>query len=335
MVAFVELCAGTAAVGLRAITGRPVHPLTGYMGGKRRWATDIVGLFGHRKYDHLVLVDAGPWGDVWTTLQDTEQRAAVADLFDRFVGWDPSDLWRACASFPPDTNPAVRAFQYLWLQARSAGTIPVWWDGDRWVSPSGARLRADRAAVAGTSQEVVAAWGNAGERMGLACEKGAASKEEARRARADAVDAQRQVAAGTLIGGAGTREVGRKSRGIQTTATMARRVRDLDQVPWERVTVIHGRVEDVSVTAESDVYFDPPYANAPRYAVLFPRAAVLTTCRKHADGGARVVVSEAEELPLKGWFTAPLRNHGKPEFVTCSFQPSVNPSPQVGLPIDR
>ena len=40
------------------------------MGSKRRWASEIVDLLDADHPDRVVLVDAGPWGDVWSVLRD-------------------------------------------------------------------------------------------------------------------------------------------------------------------------------------------------------------------------------------------------------------------------
>lgn len=72
----VELCAGTASVSLWAM-GR-CRPLTGFMGSKRRWAGQLVEAMEVDRPERVVLVDAGPWGDVWSVLQASDARAEVA-----------------------------------------------------------------------------------------------------------------------------------------------------------------------------------------------------------------------------------------------------------------
>lgn len=70
MTTFVELCAGTAEVSLRILDPLATGwlGLTGFMGSKKRWGGDIAALLGGRP-DRILLVDAGPWGDVWTVLR--------------------------------------------------------------------------------------------------------------------------------------------------------------------------------------------------------------------------------------------------------------------------
>ena len=49
------------------------------------------------------------------------------------------------------------------------------------------------------------------------------------------------------------------------------------------------------------VYMDPPYAGTTGYSQGMSRDEVLSLASDAADTGARVVVSEAEPLPLAGW----------------------------------
>lgn len=131
----VELCAGTAAVSLWALAR--LRPLTGYMGSKRRDAARLVHLLGADRPDRVVLVDAGPWGDVWRTLSDKPQRGAVVQLLRDWDGYGTlHETWPSLLYEPP-TDPAARAAQYLCLQARSASCVPVWWSDTtaRWESP--------------------------------------------------------------------------------------------------------------------------------------------------------------------------------------------------------
>lgn len=180
---------------------------------------------------------------------------------------------------PPD--PYERAAQYLWLQARSAGTIPVWWDGIRWTAPTGAR---------------VAPGGNA-KKPSLACQAGF------------------ETGRGSRGGGACQKTTpGNRCRGIVHVATMARRLRSLPDL--SRVEVVHGDLRSVSPIPGAAAYFDPPYRGCPRYAALCPRAAVEAVALRWAAAGARVLVSEAE--PLLGWASARLPAR-KPEWLSASW----------------
>lgn len=137
----VELCAGTAITTLRAL-GYRERALTGYMGGKQRWAAALAAsAFGAEIPDVAVLVDAGPWGDTWRTLVAPGGVAGVAArLRDLDTRGPLTALWRELVTEAPPDDPHERAAQYLCLQARSASCIPIWWDGVSWVSPTGSRV---------------------------------------------------------------------------------------------------------------------------------------------------------------------------------------------------
>jgi len=310
----VELCAGTASVSLYAL-GRPgcrPAPLTGYMGSKRRWAADLCRILGvaDRQPDRVVLVDAGPWGDVWSSLREPETRRGVAQAFDFWDRRDLVDLWAWLSSTPPTTtDPVFRVAQFLWLQARSAGTIPVWWSADRgrWESPTGSRTEA--AHFRGGSPLV-------------AREKGRASRLEGPAYQAEGLERRRATRGGAAA------QKGYGCRGIQRPGTIARRIRDLDALAWERLEVVHGDCRSVEPIPDSVVYLDPPYLGCPRYAALLPRSDVLDLARRWAEACARVLVSEAEPLDLPGWTSRWLSGR-KPEALTGSWPFTVEQ--QLGL----
>ncbi len=337
---FVELCAGTAAVSLRALAGHPVDPLTGFMGGKRRWAGELAELLGVHRYrpDRVVLVDAGPWGEVWDLLREREARQAVAatlDAWDREVASDRpalvTALWLRLAEHPPADDPCERVAQYLWLQARSAGSIPVWWSGERWESPSGSRTGASALAPRGSRENGPAharleddrALGAAHPKAPLSRRRGACGEGPAYPASSRSTRGGRAVPKGVpTVERAHERGVGRQKqpgcRGVMAPATIARRIRALDAIDWSRVEVRRCSVQDVDPIPGATVYFDPPYQGAPRYAVLFPRAEVLDVSRRWAAAGCRVAVSEGEPLPLDGWASSALPRSAR-EYVTTSW----------------
>lgn len=139
MSTLVELCAGTASLSLWALARCP--PLCGFMGSKRRWAPALVPALGVDRPERVVLCDAGPWGDVWSVLLERSRRLGVAALLEEWADETPADLWTRLVETPPAPNaPVFRVAQYLWLQGRAAGTIPIWWSAGhgRWRSPTGA-----------------------------------------------------------------------------------------------------------------------------------------------------------------------------------------------------
>lgn len=132
------------------------------------------------------------------------------------------------------------------------------------------------------------------------------------------------------------RQVGRlyrshPSRGLVRIATLAERVEALDRIDWSRVEVVHADVATFAPVPGSVVYFDPPYQGAPRYACLLPRGRVIEVAQAHAEVADLVVVSEAEPLPLPGWFSCPLRAGGKPEWLTATRPLSHRPAVQLTM----
>lgn len=245
--------------------------------------------------DRVVLVDAGPWGDAWNVLRYAHQREAVARVFDAWATANerPNVLWSRLVASPPFEDPVERVAQYLWLQARSAGTIPMWWSPERgrWESPSGSRTESAHA------------------RGG--------------------VDARGRVTSERAVG----KPDHPGARGIQYPGTIAARIRALGQIPWDRVEVFHCDARSVDPIPGATVLMDPPYLGAPRYACLFPRADVLAVARRWHESGCRVAVCEAEPLPLPGWtpHRLPTRRRGEVprEWVTCSWRD--HERPQLGL----
>lgn len=131
---FVEPFAGAAALSLRLVGGRNLIPPVSWMGGKRRLARDILGAMGvplRTKPRRVVLCDAGPWGLVWPLIFDRGRSQKVAGWLRRWddEGLHARDLWNRLVSDAPYDDPCKRAAQWLWLQARSASGVPVWWSG--------------------------------------------------------------------------------------------------------------------------------------------------------------------------------------------------------------
>lgn len=130
---WVEPFTGAAACALRLVGGRDLAPPVAWMGGKRRYASAILGAMGvpEGRPSRVVLCDAGPWGWVWPLLLDPADSTVVAA---HLRGWSlehPRALWERLASRPPAEELRERAAGWLWLQARSASGVPIWWDGWR------------------------------------------------------------------------------------------------------------------------------------------------------------------------------------------------------------
>lgn len=140
-----EPFAGAAACSLRLMGGDRLLPPVAWMGGKRRYARAILDAMGvpTGRPSRVLLADAGPWGWVWPLLLDTTSVCEVAAMLRSWSKEHPRDLWQRLASVPPAENVHERAAQWLWLQARSASGVPIWWDGWRLTVGSG-KTPADR-----------------------------------------------------------------------------------------------------------------------------------------------------------------------------------------------
>lgn len=271
MIHGLELCAGTATVGLSALAGHFVEPLIGYMGSKRRWAADLAAACLGR-IDALTLVDAGPWGQTWATLVKPGQAALVgAELRALDAEGQLPEVWERLVRQAPDADPVRRAAQFLCLQGRTASNIPIWWEPSqsRWVAPTGSRIQV------------------AGQRT-----------RKGRRAPC-AVDAAIACHGSREVSTANPKRV--TSSGMIRIATLARRVESLALLPLDRIEVIQADVRTVAPRQRSRVFFDPPYEGCPRYAAELSRDDVLAVAMAHAAVAERVTVCEAEPLPLEGW----------------------------------
>lgn len=336
----VELCAGTAVTGLSALCGAPVQPITGYMGGKRRWAAPLAR-WALGKPDHLHLVDGGPWGQVWSVyaagrgLDLAEQLHGIAERYP----FAP-DLWVAMASEPPFRDPISRAAQYLAIQARSVSCVPVWWSGTRWEGPTGSR-RATPEKIAAQRGRGTKAGQKSSKHKRHACDAGPAYQAHGGAATAgrpqmphDAGPAYQRPLNVSGVGQKRDNESTNNHRGgLLRSATLAERALALaTMVPWHRVTVYYGRVEDFSPIPGSRVYFDPPFLGAPRYALELPRLSVLDVCERHAAVASSVAVSESEPLqPVGAWRTVHIADGEMITFTGLSEPPFVAPAHQMRL----
>lgn len=301
----VELCAGTAAVSRYALGHHGAHgrasDLCGYMGSKRRWAGGLVAsLLGGVVPDHALLVDAGPWGDWWSTILRSGAPADVADLLDQWADETPSlvDLWPTLVQYgPPDGgtygDAVHRAAQYIALQARTPSCVPIWWDTERglWVGPTGSRTEVAHQRGGRTMQ--------LNQKMaGTACKASMRSAPDA---------------AARKVGPATTRMTA--SNGLHRVRELARRVRELARrVPLDRMSVIHADVREVAPIGGAYVFFDPPYQGCARYAAVLPRADVLDVAQRWARAARAVLVTEAAPLDLERWNTWRLARR---EYVTA------------------
>lgn len=163
---FVELFAGTASWTLWTLGCRV--PPCGYMGSKRKLAPTLGALAGLRSgaaASAYVLVDAGPWGRTWSTLLGP-RGGAVADLLREWARTrDPFELWYDLADAPEPKDDVKHAAAYLWLQARSASTTPVWWSStspELRAGTASSRTRADGERASQKPIDRKAPWSHGG-----------------------------------------------------------------------------------------------------------------------------------------------------------------------------
>lgn len=317
--AFVELFAGTAAVSLRLLGCD--QPPCGYMGSKRRLAPDILHAFGLRTgqgAEAIVLCDAGPWGHVWEVLAGGGS-ADVAAVLDGWASEDPVALWRRLAEAQPPEGAAEHAAAFLWLQARAASTVPVWWEDARGAVMSGAGpinpRTGERYSANVTRSATPGGWAlrMAGHRSDL----GAAQRKPPKQ------KGQNRQGCG----------------GIMSTATIARRLDRIAALDWPRVLITRSHPTPASVAAWLGmkelsgvaVYMDPPYVGCTSYAVDCPRDDVVDLARGYAEAGATVAVFEAEPLAIEGWHAVDVTLGRKSEWLTMSSAPVWAPAEQVAL----
>ncbi len=133
---YVELCAGSFAVGLRLLG--IARPPIAFMGAKTSMASIVLramGLQPGQGADAVVLVDAGPWGHVWGSLLDPECAHQVAQILRGWSREEPRKLWdRLAATTPadPDLWDPQAVASYLWVQGRSCSVTPVWPEEGEW-----------------------------------------------------------------------------------------------------------------------------------------------------------------------------------------------------------
>lgn len=313
---FIEPFAGSLAVALALVGGQNCIPPIGYMGGKRRLASDILGVAGLRVgqgADHVVLVDAGPWGEAWEVIFDAERRAALVATICSWGRPDPSLWWESLRNEGRPEDQIQRVAAWLWLQGRSASCTPVWWDDGLVMPSNGSR-----------GPGLIDAHEKSGPKLVMADKPGKAPQSAYCAHTGTAVQRTR---APKCKGEAHKHRD--KGGGLARPSTVAARIEAIACAPWRQVTVLrsHADLEAIDL-AGAVVYADPPYQGCTRYAAICPRAEVLRLAEDWRARGARVVVSEACALPLDGWHAVQLTPR---EWLTCSHPPAVSPAVQLGL----
>jgi hypothetical protein len=351
-IVWVELCCGAAATTLRLIGGPHLQPVVSYMGGKRRQASDILAAMGlepRQRIRQVVLADAGPWGWVWPVLLDPELSGQVAEVLEGWADKDARELWADLASKDPAVDLTERTAGWLWLQARSASGVPLWWDGNQYAQADHATGRTTRAGQTGSpgwrmgsarpsvdeaatqrgiwkasdgrgSQRV------AGQRGELGCGGIMHPETVAARARAAAetVATWLVLQAGTYIGKPVTVQEGRwATHGFSRPSVAAQSLsgscfsieRIIERLPGDIEpgwAVFHGDVNDMEPIPGAYVYMDPDYVGKTGYGwTVGGHDQVEAVARRWSDAGCVVAVSEAVPLPFDGWHHVDLSTLGR------------------------
>jgi hypothetical protein len=128
-------------------------PLVSWMGGKRRLACDLLALLGLRPGRPVpaMLGDASWWGWVWPVVLDDETGPRVSAILRRWRDEDPRALWFRLRDLGPVEESAEAAAQLLWLQARAASGVPVWWAEEVLRAAPGDGRESQRAADRGSN----------------------------------------------------------------------------------------------------------------------------------------------------------------------------------------
>ena len=132
---WVELCAGSFAVGLRLIGGKHARPPVAYTGSKLGYGSSVLSAFGLHSgqgADAVMICEPGPWAHAWAALSNDEARAGVVARLRTWVDEDPFELWTRLLAEPPNQGDLVWSVsRWLWLLARSYCSTPVAWDATK------------------------------------------------------------------------------------------------------------------------------------------------------------------------------------------------------------
>lgn len=290
---FIELFAGTAALSRVLIGGmsgnRPrIEAPVGYMGAKNDLAPFILHKARIRPGEgawKATLNDASTIGIVTGTLLGPEGQR-VADTLRKWKGEKADHLWRRLYKLDAPKDPVDFAAWWLWLQARSASGVPLWWDGTRIVSMDG-HGRGPYPAWQATCRPASQKGTSRGSTGGIRSPATISRRIEAMRA-----------------------------------AMCGHKIEILTMRVADYAGLLCGDIGDaVAAGIRVVVYLDPPYQGSTGYELGCPRDTVLGMAMDLRRAGAEVIVSEAEGLPLDGWHHVQLPSRRKPEWLTMSHPP--------------
>lgn len=252
--------------------------------------------------------------------------------------WTPKNSGSTCATSAPPDDPLLFAPSWLWLQARAASGVPVWWaEGDKLLKPRpdgstgqayerGSGAPGDGGRYTGKNNRLVSfnGDGNGPYATWQKYPKKLVSMDGHGRGPYPAWQAT----------GKGKERTNQVS-GIKSPSTIADRLDALRAGfdAWKgkggTLDLWHGGASSLILAllpaiaqARAEgwrvvVYLDPPYQGATGYERSCSRAEVLDMSRVLDGVGAEVVISEAVGLPLEGWHYQELPSK-KPEWLTCN-----------------
>lgn len=322
---YVEPFAGAAAVWLATLRPGLVPP-TAWIGGKRRLAERILWTLGVGPGSRppAVLNDGSWWGWMWPLLLGPRGPEVCARLRS-WEGEEARALWFRLRDAGPQEDPVEHAASLLWLQARAASGVPVWWEQDD------LRQRAhvdDVTSAASQSGHNLVQWtatriDGAGQRDAApACAKGYIGGP-AGPARLLAFGGTGSVAD---AGHKQLRSTAGRAGGIVHPESVARRIEAIRADACGVSVEVHAQdAEDFAekwaprLRAAAVVYMDPPYIGCAGYPMACSRESVLRQAETWARQGARVAVSEAVSLAGdlgSGWRSVSLVGGRKQEWLT-------------------
>jgi hypothetical protein len=354
---FIELCAGSAAVTLGLVGGSSCNPPVSYQGSKRGYRKAILAAMGLRQglgAEQVVLVEAGPWADVWANLIDPEKCKAVANVIRGWIGEDARALWDRlrAEAVPPDSVEGSAGWLWLSGEAYRPGQVEsglyVRTNGNQNISTEEItagidRLSSLRFPPTAILKGDVAAWGPVEVARYLWLQ---ARSVQACATWHDGQDWQMPKPFRRGVQALCQRGNGDGSTtGLILPESLADRVRSYDKLTEQGLAIFKGNVQDLETVPPlpqgTFVYMDPPYQGCTGYVFDMSRAQVLEVARKWSDAGAVVCVSEAEPLHLPGWHHLEITGarHGqartfskqKREWLTMNREPAVRPMVQAGL----
>lgn len=310
---------GAGAEWLHLLSPDLVPPVS-WMGGKRRLAREILALLDLHPGRPVpcILGDASWWGWVWPTCLDPVTGPEVSTMLRFWRGHDPRALWFWLRDVGPMPSRVEAAAQLLWLQARAASGVPVWWDGTEVLAaPGPGRERQPAADRGANGLRLVASTHGNGQPPGAPYDAGCKGSLLA----SDGRGVPREA------GHKQMRSEGGKSGGIVDPGTIATRL-DAIRAAVRRVgapRIVHTDALTLvtecapRLGAAGRWYLDPPYQGATGYPASCSRDEVLRIADTAARYGGRVVLSEAVGLAAElghGWSQVQLRDGKKPEWVT-------------------